>query len=75
MLFLRLSIINLIIKNLSLEQKQAFGRWFSQSLPNITDVSSAFIRDTGNLISYLPFHSFQYLSPTQVTASTPPKDI
>ncbi|XP_056609124.1 stereocilin [Triplophysa dalaica] len=61
-----LSIINLSIKNLSLEQKQAFGRWFSQSLPNITDVSSAFIRDTGNLISYLPFHSFQYLSPTQI---------
>ncbi|XP_055059364.2 stereocilin isoform X1 [Misgurnus anguillicaudatus] len=63
-----LSIINLSIKNLSLEQQQAFGRWFSQSmsLPNVTAASLSFIRDTGNLIAYLPFRSFQYFSPAQL---------
>ncbi|XP_042583590.1 stereocilin isoform X1 [Cyprinus carpio] len=63
-----LSIINFSIKNLSREQQQAFGRWFSQSmsLPNMTAGSLSFIRDTGNLIAYLPFKSFQYLSPAQL---------
>ncbi|XP_073692719.1 uncharacterized protein strc1 [Garra rufa] len=63
-----LSIINFSIKNLSLEQQQAFGRWFSQSmsLPNMTAGGLSFIRDTGNLIAYLPFQSFQYLSPAQL---------
>ncbi|XP_043099570.1 stereocilin isoform X2 [Puntigrus tetrazona] len=63
-----LSIINFSIKNLSLEQQQAFGRWFSRSmgLPNMTAGSLSFIRDTGNLIAYLPFQSFQYLSPAQL---------
>ncbi|XP_059366823.1 stereocilin-like [Carassius carassius] len=63
-----LSIINFSIKNLSLEQQQAFGRWFSQSmsLPNMTAGSLSVIRDTGNLIAYLPFQSFQYFSPAQL---------
>ncbi|KAK2913811.1 hypothetical protein Q8A67_002210 [Cirrhinus molitorella] len=63
-----LSIINFSIKNLSLEQQQAFGRWFSQSMSllNMTASSLSFIRDTGNLIAYLPFQSFQYLSPAQL---------
>ncbi|XP_077084751.1 stereocilin [Siphateles boraxobius] len=63
-----LSIINFSIKNLSLEQRQAFGQWFSRSmsLPNMTAGSLSFIRDTGNLIAYLPFQSFQYLSPAQL---------
>ncbi|XP_067297525.1 uncharacterized protein strc1 [Pseudorasbora parva] len=63
-----LSIINFSIKNLSLEQQQAFGRWFSQSmsLTNMTASSLSFIRDIGNLIAYLPFQSFQYFSPAQL---------
>ncbi|XP_016140907.1 stereocilin [Sinocyclocheilus grahami] len=63
-----LSIINVSIKNLSLEQQQAFGRWCSQSmsLPNMTAGNLSVIRDIGNLIAYLPFQSFQYLSPAQL---------
>ncbi|XP_056317568.1 stereocilin-like [Danio aesculapii] len=63
-----LNMINLSIKNLSLEQQQAFGRWFSQSigLLNMTASSLSYIRDTGNLITYLPFQSFQHLSPAQI---------
>ncbi|XP_067255585.1 stereocilin [Chanodichthys erythropterus] len=63
-----LSIINFSIKNLSLEQQQAFGRWFSQSMSllNVTAGGLSFIRDTGNLIAYLPFQSFQNLSPAQL---------
>ncbi len=40
----------------------------------MTAGSLSFIRDAGNLIAHLPFRSFQYLSPAQVTAPTPHKD-
>ncbi|KAI4871925.1 hypothetical protein NFI96_017914, partial [Prochilodus magdalenae] len=63
-----LNIINSIINNLSLEQRQAFGWWYSQSVGkgNMTAGGLSFIRDHGNLIAYLPFNSFQYLTPAQL---------
>ncbi|XP_036439770.1 stereocilin [Colossoma macropomum] len=63
-----LNVINSIINSLSLEQRQAFGWWFSQSVgkANMTAGGLSFIRDIGNLIAYLPFHSFQYLTPAQL---------
>lgn len=55
---------------MTLEQQQAFGRWYSNAMPpsNITRGQQSLIRDTGNLITYLPFQSFQHLSAAQVTA-------
>ncbi|XP_045071302.1 stereocilin-like [Coregonus clupeaformis] len=60
--------INSIIRSLSAEQRRAFGRWYSRALSslNMTAGGPSFIRDTGNLIVYLPFHSFQHLSPAQL---------
>lgn len=54
---------------LNLEQRLAFGVWYSKALSpsNITLGPASIIRDGGNLIAYLPFHSFQHLSPAQVT--------
>ncbi|KAI5088774.1 stereocilin-like, partial [Silurus meridionalis] len=64
----RINLINSIIPGLSSDQRQAFGSWFSQSLSaaNVTAGGPSFIQDFGNLIAYLPFHSFQHLSPAQV---------
>nr|XP_046204444.1 uncharacterized protein LOC124035072 [Oncorhynchus gorbuscha] len=47
---------------------QGLGRWYSRALSslNMTAGGPSFIRDTGNLIVYLPFHSFQHLSPAQL---------
>lgn len=69
----RLNLINSTISSLSPEQRQAFGLWFSRSLSavNVTAGGPSFIRDCGNLIAYLPFRSFQHLSPAQVTAIEP----
>ncbi|KAI5626156.1 stereocilin-like, partial [Silurus asotus] len=63
-----INLINSIIPGLSPDQRQAFGSWFSQSLSaaNVTAGGPSFIQDFGNLIAYLPFHSFQRLSPAQV---------
>ncbi|TRZ00957.1 hypothetical protein DNTS_009708 [Danionella cerebrum] len=63
-----LSMIDLSTRNLSLEQQQAFGQWFTQSMSlfNMTASSLSFVRDMGNLITYLPFQSFQHLSPAQL---------
>ncbi|KAF5904405.1 stereocilin-like, partial [Clarias magur] len=63
-----LNLINSTIGRLSLEQRQAFGLWFSQAVSsaNMTAGGSSFIRDCGNLIAYLPFRSFQNLSPAQI---------
>ncbi|KAG7315056.1 hypothetical protein KOW79_021144 [Hemibagrus wyckioides] len=63
-----LNLINNTISSLSADQRQAFGSWFGQSLGtvNITAGDTSFIRDCGNLIAYLPFRSFQHLSPAQV---------
>uniref|UniRef100_A0A667XMU6 Stereocilin 1 n=2 Tax=Myripristis murdjan TaxID=586833 RepID=A0A667XMU6_9TELE len=53
---------------MSMAQRQAFGRWYSQAMGplNITSGGLSFIRDTGNLIVYLPFHNFQHLSAAQL---------
>ncbi|KAL7833698.1 hypothetical protein AOLI_G00286580 [Acnodon oligacanthus] len=63
-----LNVINSIINSLTLEQRLAFGWWFSQSVSkaNMTAGGLSFIRDNGNLIAYLPFQSFQYLTPAQL---------
>ncbi|KAK3510278.1 hypothetical protein QTP70_032702, partial [Hemibagrus guttatus] len=64
----RLNLINNTISSLSADQRQAFGSWFGQSLgaANIMAGGTSFIRDCGNLIAYLPFRSFQHLSPAQL---------
>uniref|UniRef100_A0A3B3T1U9 Stereocilin 1 n=1 Tax=Paramormyrops kingsleyae TaxID=1676925 RepID=A0A3B3T1U9_9TELE len=63
-----LQTINTQIGSLSLEQRRAFGKWFSQSLSflNMTAAGPSLITDIGNLITYLPFSSFQHLSPAQL---------
>ncbi|XP_035275396.1 stereocilin [Anguilla anguilla] len=63
-----LSTIDSSIVQLSPEQRQAFGKWFGRSIgaQNVTAAGPSFIRDTGNLIAYLPFRSFQHLSPAQL---------
>ncbi|KPP79439.1 hypothetical protein Z043_100989, partial [Scleropages formosus] len=60
--------INSKINSLSIEQRRAFGKWFSQSTNflNTTPGAPSFITDVGNLITYLPFSSFQRLSPAQL---------
>lgn len=54
---------------MNLDQRQAFGLWYSKALSPtaITLGPPSIIRDTGNLIAYLPFHNFQHLWPAQVT--------
>ncbi|XP_028812338.1 stereocilin isoform X2 [Denticeps clupeoides] len=63
-----LQIISSIIPGLSPERRSAFGKWFGKSISplNTTAGGLSFIRDTGNLIVYLPFHTFQNLSPAQL---------
>ncbi|TST35120.1 Stereocilin [Bagarius yarrelli] len=63
-----LNLMNDTISSLSVAQRQAFGSWFGRSLDvvNMTAGGPSFIRDCGNLIAYLPFRSFQHLSPAQV---------
>ncbi|KAF4090913.1 hypothetical protein AMELA_G00031030 [Ameiurus melas] len=63
-----LNLINSAISSLSAERRQAFGSWFGQSLSaaNVTAGGPSFVADSGNLIAYLPFRSFQNLSPAQV---------
>ncbi|XP_068165975.1 stereocilin [Antennarius striatus] len=60
--------INSNLLNMSLDQRWAFGLWFSQVMPASAIVSGqqSIIRDTGNLIAYLPFYNFQHLSPAQL---------
>ncbi|XP_076855509.1 stereocilin [Brachyhypopomus gauderio] len=60
--------INNNINDLSLEQRRAFGWWFSQTLDaaSVTAAGQSFIGDRGNVIAYLPFASFQHLSPAQL---------
>uniref|UniRef100_A0A3Q3KZN9 Stereocilin 1 n=1 Tax=Labrus bergylta TaxID=56723 RepID=A0A3Q3KZN9_9LABR len=60
--------INRNLKYMTLEQRRAFGLWFSKvmSPSDITRGHESLIRDTGNLIAYLPFHNFQHLSPAQL---------
>ncbi|KAM7014911.1 stereocilin-like [Tautogolabrus adspersus] len=60
--------INRNLKYMTLEQRRAFGLWFSKvmSPSDITRGHESLIRDTGNLIAYLPFHNFQHLLPAQL---------
>ncbi|XP_068596984.1 uncharacterized protein strc1 [Brachionichthys hirsutus] len=60
--------INSNLLNMSLDQRWAFGLWYSQVTPAsaIAAGRQSLIRDTGNLIAYLPFHTFQHLSPAQL---------
>ncbi|XP_077420967.1 stereocilin isoform X2 [Vanacampus margaritifer] len=61
-------IINYNLVHMSAVQQRAFGLWYSKLLPpsNITGANQSLIRDTGNVITYLPFHNFQHLSPAQL---------
>ncbi|KAK0144905.1 Stereocilin [Merluccius polli] len=60
--------INANLALMSMAQRQAFGQWFSQAMAplDMTSATPSLIRDTGNLITYLPFQSFQHLSPAQL---------
>uniref|UniRef100_UPI0037E98643 stereocilin n=1 Tax=Semicossyphus pulcher TaxID=241346 RepID=UPI0037E98643 len=60
--------INRNLGLMTLEQRRAFGLWYSKVLSpsDITRGHQSLIRDTGNLIAYLPFHNFQHLSPAQL---------
>lgn len=66
---LRRDVINRNLDSMNLAQQEAFGSWYSVLLSstNITTGYQSLIRDTGNLIAYLPFQTFQLLSPAQVT--------
>uniref|UniRef100_A0A087XBJ9 Stereocilin LRR domain-containing protein n=1 Tax=Poecilia formosa TaxID=48698 RepID=A0A087XBJ9_POEFO len=65
---LRWETINANLDRMSLAQQEAFGLWYSKILSpsNITRGQQSLIRDTGNLIAYLPFHLFQHLSAAQL---------
>lgn len=67
--FSRRETINRNLWRMTLDQRLAFGLWYSKAMTpsNITRGHQSLIRDTGNLIAYLPFHNFQHLSPAQVT--------
>uniref|UniRef100_A0A3Q1G914 Stereocilin 1 n=1 Tax=Acanthochromis polyacanthus TaxID=80966 RepID=A0A3Q1G914_9TELE len=60
--------INENLGSMTLAQQQAFGLWYSKVLPpsEIIRGHQSLIRDTGNLIAYLPFQNFQHLSPAQL---------
>ncbi|KAK5874050.1 hypothetical protein PBY51_019031 [Eleginops maclovinus] len=60
--------INRDLLFMTLDQRQAFGLWYSKVMPASYIIRShqSLIRDTGNLIAYLPFHNFQHLSSAQL---------
>lgn len=66
--FCRRETINKHLRSMTLEQRLAFGLWYSEALTpsKIAGGHRSLIADTGNLIAYLPFHIFQHLSPAQV---------
>ncbi|KAM9765806.1 stereocilin [Menidia menidia] len=61
-------IINRNLDSMSMDQREAFGLWYSNVLPtsSIIGGQQSLIRDTGNVIAYLPFQSFQHLSAAQL---------
>ncbi|XP_061102953.1 uncharacterized protein strc1 [Conger conger] len=63
-----LSTIDLSLPQLSPAQRRAFGKWLGRSVgaQTVTAAGPSLIRDTGNLIAYLPFRDFQHLSPAQL---------
>lgn len=65
----RRETINSILGRLTMEQQEAFGLWYSKVLSpsSITTGVQSLIRDSGNLIAYLPFYNFQHLTSAQVT--------
>lgn len=67
--FFRRETINRNLGRMTMDQQEAFGLWYSKVLSssNITTGDQSFIRDTGNLIAYLPFYNFQHLTSAQVT--------
>ena len=67
--FLRRETINRNLWRMTLDQRLAFGLWYSKALTpsDIARSPPSLIRDAGNLIAYLPFNNFQHLSPAQVT--------
>ncbi|KAF3832709.1 hypothetical protein F7725_026374 [Dissostichus mawsoni] len=60
--------INRDLKIMTLDQRKAFGSWYSKVMPASYIIRShqSLIRDTGNLIAYLPFHNFQHLASAQL---------
>ncbi|XP_071344768.1 uncharacterized protein strc1 [Trachinotus anak] len=60
--------INRNLGYMTLDQREAFGLWYSKVMPssNISRGHQSLIRDTGNLITYLPFRNFQHLSSAQL---------
>ncbi|XP_056240770.1 uncharacterized protein strc1 isoform X1 [Seriola aureovittata] len=60
--------INRNLEHMTLDQREAFGLWYSKvmSPSNISRGHQSLIRDTGNLITYLPFRNFQHLSSAQL---------
>ncbi|XP_058484473.1 stereocilin [Solea solea] len=60
--------INRNLVHMTLEQRQAFGSWYSKVMPpsKIIEGHESLIADTGDLIVYLPFRYFQHLSRAQL---------
>ncbi|KAM8894443.1 stereocilin isoform 2-T2 [Spinachia spinachia] len=60
--------INRYLERMTVDQRRAFGKWYSRVLPPslITSGNQSLIRDTGNLIAYLPINNFQHLSSAQL---------
>ncbi|KAK2920129.1 hypothetical protein Q8A73_002333 [Channa argus] len=60
--------INRNLGRMTVDQREAFGLWYSKalSLSNFATGDPFLIRDTGNLIAYLPFHYFQHLTSAQL---------
>uniref|UniRef100_A0A3B4WAQ7 Stereocilin 1 n=1 Tax=Seriola lalandi dorsalis TaxID=1841481 RepID=A0A3B4WAQ7_SERLL len=72
--------INRNLEHMTLDQREAFGLWYSKvmSPSNISRGHQSLIRDTGNLITYLPFRNFQHLSSAQLgklSCLADPKDL
>ncbi|KAK2853964.1 hypothetical protein Q5P01_006625 [Channa striata] len=60
--------INRNLGRMTLDQQEAFGLWYSKALSpsNFSTGDQSLIRDTGNLIAYLPFYYFQHLTSAQL---------
>ncbi|XP_061669380.1 stereocilin [Syngnathoides biaculeatus] len=60
--------INSNLGQMSVNQQRAFGLWYSKILPpsSITEAHQSLIREHGNVIAHLPFHTFRHLFPAQL---------
>ncbi|XP_028295282.1 uncharacterized protein strc1 [Gouania willdenowi] len=63
-----LQAINTNLESMSLDLRRAYGLWYSKTMSpsNIIGGHDSLIRDTGNLIAYLPFQHFQHFSAAQL---------